>query len=146
MIIGGLVDCNDSISSIKKAQRGAVVAVKWANVADASVHATKEITFTERDVTSVAFPHNDPLVLELLIADCEPEDEEMAKVFQSKVNLAPSEQTDPSMSTSTTQYEETTNEEAPKLDKILQVNIDLSDITRCIGIGANLEPQRCKTS
>ncbi|CAN8242520.1 unnamed protein product [Cochlearia groenlandica] len=71
MIMGGLVDCNHSIRSIKRAQRGVVAAVKWANVADTSEHTAKEITFTKHNIASVAFPHNDPLVVELLIADCE---------------------------------------------------------------------------
>ncbi|CAN8255110.1 unnamed protein product [Cochlearia groenlandica] len=63
----------------------------------------------------------------------------MAEAFQTKMKIAPSEQADQSTSSSETRYDETTNEEALNLDKILQVNIELSDITRCVGVGANLE-------
>ncbi|CAN8288908.1 unnamed protein product [Cochlearia groenlandica] len=71
MIMGGLVDCNDSVRSIKRSQRETIAAVKWASTSDVSDRPDKEITSSERDNSDIAFPHNDPLVVELLIADCE---------------------------------------------------------------------------
>ncbi|XP_024007240.1 uncharacterized protein LOC112083446 [Eutrema salsugineum] len=69
-IMGGLSTCNDSVRSIKKYGRQVMLARKW-QVKSPKTADNDAITFTEADTEGVDMPHNDPLVVELRIADCE---------------------------------------------------------------------------
>ncbi|XP_024013329.1 uncharacterized protein LOC112087617 [Eutrema salsugineum] len=69
-IMGGLSTCNDSVRSIKKYGRQVMLAQKW-QVKSPKTADCGAITFTEADTEGVDMPHNDPLVVELRIADCE---------------------------------------------------------------------------
>ncbi|XP_024010213.1 uncharacterized protein LOC112085252 [Eutrema salsugineum] len=68
-IMGGLATCNDSVRSIKKYGRQVMLAQKW-QVKNPKTAESDAITFTEADTEGVDMPHNDPLVVELRIADC----------------------------------------------------------------------------
>lgn len=78
VIMGGLTSCNDSVRSIRAHQRRGDITNRW------NVWSRKEIktfgiptanddatTFTDTDAEGISFPHNDPLVIEIMVADCE---------------------------------------------------------------------------
>lgn len=73
VIMGGLQTCKDSVRSIKEYERRTLTSQKWGT--SSSIEAKKaenyEISFTEEDTTGLDKPHNDPLVVELRIGDCE---------------------------------------------------------------------------
>ncbi|XP_024007921.1 uncharacterized protein LOC112083930 [Eutrema salsugineum] len=68
--MGGLSTYNDSVRSIKKYGRQVMLAQKW-QVKSPKTAESDAITFTEADTEGVDMPHNDPLVIELWVADCE---------------------------------------------------------------------------
>ncbi|XP_024006453.1 uncharacterized protein LOC112082964 [Eutrema salsugineum] len=69
-IMGGLSTCNYSVRSIKKYGRQVMLAQK-RQVKSPKTAENDAITFTEADMEGVDMPHNDPLVIELRVADCE---------------------------------------------------------------------------
>ena len=70
MIMGGLQSCNDSVRSIKQYRKKAEVAETWSSTSSTPVITTDEpISFTQDDLKGLDTPHNDPLVVELIIGD-----------------------------------------------------------------------------
>ena len=70
MIMGGLQNCNDSVRSIKQYRKKAEVAETWSSTSSTPVITTDEpISFTQDDLKGLDTPHNDPLVVELIIGD-----------------------------------------------------------------------------
>lgn len=67
MIMGSLQICNDYVRSTKEYERKAVIVQKWPR-------ATNEdalIIFEEADTDGLDKPHSNPLVIKLMISDCE---------------------------------------------------------------------------
>ena len=70
MIMGGLQNCNDSVRSIKQYRKKAEVAETWSSTSSTPViTADESISFTQDDLKGLDTPHNDPLVVELIIGD-----------------------------------------------------------------------------
>ncbi|KAG7583777.1 Reverse transcriptase domain [Arabidopsis suecica] len=70
MIMGGLQHCNDSVRSIKQYRKKAELAETWSSTPGPLVeHKDEPIVFTGDDLKGVDTPHNDPLVVELIIGD-----------------------------------------------------------------------------
>ncbi|XP_020874131.1 uncharacterized protein LOC110226534 [Arabidopsis lyrata subsp. lyrata] len=69
MIMGGLTICQDSVRSIKNYRRQAEVQRDWIASSTPAFANTDPITFTEADASSLTGPHNDPLVVELMIGE-----------------------------------------------------------------------------
>lgn len=76
--MGGLTSCNDSVRSILAYQRKGDTANSWdtwikkePQVFGTSPSRNDTITFSTSIADRVNFPHNDPLVVEVMIADCE---------------------------------------------------------------------------
>ncbi|CAA7028407.1 unnamed protein product [Microthlaspi erraticum] len=81
MIMGGLLDNDDSISAIKEYERKAVAAQRYPYIHKG----IPTISFTDKDASGLDIPHLDPLVITLQIHDCD-----VAKVLVdtgSTVNL-----------------------------------------------------------
>lgn len=78
VIMGGLNSCNDSVRSIRAHKRRGDTTNRW-NVwsqKETKTFGTPAVNddatiFTDNDAQSVNFPHNDPLVIEIIVADCE---------------------------------------------------------------------------
>ncbi|XP_013639626.1 PREDICTED: uncharacterized protein LOC106344874 [Brassica oleracea var. oleracea] len=76
--MGGLTSCNDSVRSIRAHQRRGditnrlnVWSQKETKTFGAPITSDDTTTFTDADAEGVNFPHNDPLVVEIMVADCE---------------------------------------------------------------------------
>ncbi|KAG7559073.1 Aspartic peptidase domain superfamily [Arabidopsis thaliana x Arabidopsis arenosa] len=67
MIMGGLTTCRDSVRSIRNYRRQAEVRRDWIANSTPTVDNTEPISFTEADAAGLSGPHNDPLVVELII-------------------------------------------------------------------------------
>ncbi|CAA7017902.1 unnamed protein product [Microthlaspi erraticum] len=65
VIMGGSQYCQDTISSIKSFQRKVNAAINWS---EPSRFPNDVITFEERETTRIDKPHNDPLVIELVVS------------------------------------------------------------------------------
>ncbi|XP_024009296.1 uncharacterized protein LOC112084401 [Eutrema salsugineum] len=66
MIMGGSQYCPDTISALKDYQRQAETAKSWPQPAPCDDF---QITFEEEDAAEIQHPHNDPLVVQLVISD-----------------------------------------------------------------------------
>ncbi|CAN6933850.1 unnamed protein product [Brassica oleracea] len=73
VIMGGLQTCKDSVRSIKEYERKTFTSQKWGGTSHINDKPKDgyEISFTEEDAKGLDTPHNDPLVVELRIGDCE---------------------------------------------------------------------------
>lgn len=78
IIMGGLASCNDSVRSILAHQRRGDIANRWnawnrkeTKTFGAPTMNGDTMTFDDADAEGVNFPHNDPLVIEVMVADCE---------------------------------------------------------------------------
>ncbi|KAF8088727.1 hypothetical protein N665_0532s0086 [Sinapis alba] len=73
VIMGGLQNCKDSVRSIKEYERKTLTSQKWGSSSSIKNKPDEsyEISFTEEDTKGLDKPHNDPLVVELRIGDCE---------------------------------------------------------------------------
>ncbi|XP_024014700.1 uncharacterized protein LOC112088542 [Eutrema salsugineum] len=74
MIMGGLLSCNDSVLSIKVHERKSTPTEMWvANIRATNAQDTSGmgITFSEEDAEDVDQPHNNPLVFQIRVADCD---------------------------------------------------------------------------
>ncbi|KAG7552776.1 Ribonuclease H-like superfamily [Arabidopsis thaliana x Arabidopsis arenosa] len=70
MIMGGLQNCNDSVRSIKQCRKKAEIKEAWPSTSVSPTAPVDEpISFTQSDLEGVDTPHNDPLVVELIIGD-----------------------------------------------------------------------------
>jgi len=69
MIMGGLTTCRDSVRSIRNYRRQAEVTRDWLANSTPTFDNTEPIIFTEADAAGLTGPHNDPLVVELIIAE-----------------------------------------------------------------------------
>ncbi|KAF8117993.1 hypothetical protein N665_0007s0042 [Sinapis alba] len=71
--MGGLQNCKDSVQSIKEYERKTLTSQKWGSSSsiENKPDESYEISFTEEDTKGLDKPHNDPLVVELRIGDCE---------------------------------------------------------------------------
>ncbi|KAG7564677.1 Retrotransposon gag domain [Arabidopsis suecica] len=69
MIMGGLTTCRDSVRSIRNYGRQAKVHRNCITNSTPTLDNTEPITFTEADAAGQTGPHNDPLVVELIIGD-----------------------------------------------------------------------------
>ncbi|CAA7045664.1 unnamed protein product [Microthlaspi erraticum] len=67
MIMGGLLDNDDSISAIKEYERKAVTAQRYPYIHKG----IPTISFTDKDASELDIPHLDPLVVTLQIHDCD---------------------------------------------------------------------------
>lgn len=68
----GFLDCNDSFRSIKEHQRKIATSEKWKPSAlDELKGQFENLTFSKADVYKLDIPHNDSLVIEPQIADCD---------------------------------------------------------------------------
>lgn len=67
MIMGGSRHCSDTVSSIKAYQRRAEVSV---NLPKPSNFPNDVISFAEEETAGIDKPHNDPLVVNLIVNDC----------------------------------------------------------------------------
>lgn len=68
MIMGGLQNCNDSVRSIKQYRKKAEMAKAWSSTSGPLVeHKDEPIVFTGDELKGVDTPHNDPLVVELIV-------------------------------------------------------------------------------
>lgn len=65
--MGGLQSCNNSVRSIQEYGRKADTSQKWEQQSTSS---SVSITFTDADTHILDKPHNDPLVIELIVSDC----------------------------------------------------------------------------
>jgi len=65
--MGGLTSCRDSVRSIRNYLRQAEVQRDLIASSTPAVDNTEPITFTEADAAGLRGPHNDPLVVELII-------------------------------------------------------------------------------
>ena len=77
VIMGGVASCNDSVRSIRAYQRKGDIANRWNTWArkDPQIFGTPPLesnmmTFEAADAEATNFPHNDPLVVKVMIADC----------------------------------------------------------------------------
>lgn len=68
MILGGLQSCNESVRSIKEYGRKVDTSQKWQQQSTSS---GASLTFTDADTHRLNKPYNDPLVIELIVGDCE---------------------------------------------------------------------------
>ncbi|XP_024009914.1 uncharacterized protein LOC112085125 [Eutrema salsugineum] len=74
MIMGGLLSCNDSVRLIKVHERKSTPTEMWVakiRATNAQDMSDKGITFSEEDAEGVDQPHNDPLVIQIRVADCD---------------------------------------------------------------------------
>ncbi|KAG7578456.1 Reverse transcriptase domain [Arabidopsis thaliana x Arabidopsis arenosa] len=69
MIMGGLQNCNDSVRSIKQYRKKAEMMETWPVTPSQPSAEIEPISFTKDDLVGVDLPHNDPLVVELIISD-----------------------------------------------------------------------------
>ncbi|KAG7593593.1 Copper amine oxidase N-terminal [Arabidopsis thaliana x Arabidopsis arenosa] len=69
MIMGGLTTCRDSVRSIRNYGRQAEVYRNCITNSTPTLDYTEPITFTESDAAGQTGPHNDPLVVELIIGE-----------------------------------------------------------------------------
>lgn len=67
MIMDDLEACNDSVRSLQQYERKAATSQKWPSPADEDLI----VTFDESDINGLGQPNNNPLVIELMIADYE---------------------------------------------------------------------------
>ncbi|XP_024006401.1 uncharacterized protein LOC112082919 [Eutrema salsugineum] len=73
MIMGGLLSCNDSVRSIKVHEWKSAPTEMWVakiRATNAQDTSGRGITFSEEDAEGVDQPHNDPLVIQIRVADC----------------------------------------------------------------------------
>ncbi|XP_010430989.1 PREDICTED: uncharacterized protein LOC104715268 [Camelina sativa] len=68
MIMGGLAGCNDSVRAIRDYTKKAEMTKSWPSRFEAE---SMPITFDGKDLEGLDLPHNDPLVVELLIGESE---------------------------------------------------------------------------
>ena len=73
VIMGGLQTCKDPVRSMKEYERETFTLQNWGSInhIDDKPKDGYEISFTEEDTKGLDTPHNDPLVVELRIGDCE---------------------------------------------------------------------------
>ncbi|CAA7056115.1 unnamed protein product [Microthlaspi erraticum] len=71
MIMGGLPTCNDSVRSIKDYGRKTSMAQQWKQDVGAELDEASIISLKDSDANGLHTSHNDPLVMELMIGDCE---------------------------------------------------------------------------
>uniref|UniRef100_A0A1J3HXG1 Retrovirus-related Pol polyprotein from transposon opus n=1 Tax=Noccaea caerulescens TaxID=107243 RepID=A0A1J3HXG1_NOCCA len=71
MIMGGLPTCNDSVRSIKEYGRKTITSQQWTQNIGSDLNDPSSIVFRESDTHGLHTPHNDPLVIELMIGDCD---------------------------------------------------------------------------
>ena len=71
MIMGGLLNCNDSVRSIKEHRKKAEMKESWPSSSnmESEPSESEPISFTSDDLVGLDTPHNDPLVVELIIGD-----------------------------------------------------------------------------
>ncbi|XP_056854370.1 uncharacterized protein LOC130503826 [Raphanus sativus] len=67
VIMGGSPPCSDSVRSIKDYRRQATSSRKWPTKPEND----HQITFSPDDALGIHMPHNDPLLVELGIGDCQ---------------------------------------------------------------------------
>lgn len=77
VIMGGLNSCNESVRSIRAHQRRGDTANRWnvwsqkeTKALGTPVVNDDATTFTDSDAQGVNFRHNDPLVIEIMVANC----------------------------------------------------------------------------
>ncbi|XP_010418957.1 PREDICTED: uncharacterized protein LOC104704598 [Camelina sativa] len=66
MIMGGLAECNDSVRSIRDYTKKTEMKKSWPSRVDSP---NTRISFDNSDLEGLDLPHNDPLVIELLISE-----------------------------------------------------------------------------
>ncbi|KAG7536468.1 Ribonuclease H-like superfamily [Arabidopsis suecica] len=69
MIMGGLQNCNDSVRSIKQYRKKAEMMKTWPVTPSQPSEEIEPISFTKDDLVGVDLPHNDPLVVELIVSN-----------------------------------------------------------------------------
>ena len=67
MIMGGLPPCGDSVRAVKDYRRQAVTVQKWPS----QVEAEHQISFSAADTRGISMPHNDPLLIDIVIGKCQ---------------------------------------------------------------------------
>lgn len=67
VIIGGLPPCGDSVRAVKDYRRQAITAQKWPS----QVEADHRISFLAADTHGVSMLHNDPLLIDIGIGECQ---------------------------------------------------------------------------
>ena len=67
VIMGGLPPCGDSVRAVKDYRRQAVTAKKWPS----RVKADHQISFSAADTHGISMPHNDPLLIDIGIGECQ---------------------------------------------------------------------------
>ena len=67
VIMGGLPPCGDSVRAVKDYRRQAVTAQKWPS----RVEADHQISFSAADTHGISMPHNDPLLIDIGIVECQ---------------------------------------------------------------------------
>ncbi|XP_013614663.1 PREDICTED: uncharacterized protein LOC106320859 [Brassica oleracea var. oleracea] len=65
--MGGLPPCGDSVRTVKDYRRQTVTAQKWPS----QVEADHRIDFSAADTHGVSMPHNDPLLIDIGIGECQ---------------------------------------------------------------------------
>ncbi|XP_013639584.1 PREDICTED: uncharacterized protein LOC106344824 [Brassica oleracea var. oleracea] len=67
VIMGGSPPCGDSVRAVKDYRRQAITAQKWPS----QVEADHQISFSVADTHGISMPHNDPLLIDIGIDECQ---------------------------------------------------------------------------
>ncbi|XP_013617314.1 PREDICTED: uncharacterized protein LOC106323790 [Brassica oleracea var. oleracea] len=67
VIMGGSPPCGDSVRAVKDYRRQAVTAQKWPS----QIEADHQISFSAADTRGISMPHNDPLLVDIGIGECQ---------------------------------------------------------------------------
>lgn len=67
VILGGLPPCGTSVRAIKDYRRQAITVLKWPS----QVETDHQIYFSAADTHGVSMPHNDPLLIDIGIGECQ---------------------------------------------------------------------------
>ncbi|XP_048619845.1 uncharacterized protein LOC125590349 [Brassica napus] len=65
--MGGSPPCGDSVRAVKDYRRQAITAQKWPS----QVEADHQISFSAADTHGISMPHNDPLLIDIKIGECQ---------------------------------------------------------------------------
>lgn len=67
VIVGGSLPCGDSVRAVKDYRRQAITSQKWPS----QVEADHQISFSAADTSGISMPHNDPLLINIGIGECQ---------------------------------------------------------------------------